>query len=977
MATANYEDGGERAQHIPSRAWIPLISNLAGVVDGHEPDLSPGTDSLDDLFRKEMKVNAASHAKTARSAVAQEKCRLRRIRMKDKPCKGTVRAKKDGRLHITVHEAAHTRYIGKAISALALDVHPNRKEITAQPKVALSLPQVPPQFNIVIMVVGSRGDIQPFLRIGKHLKNEYGHRVRVATHPTFRDFVEKDSGLEFFSVGGDPSELMAFMVKNPGIVPTFHTMKSGEIGKRRAAMAEMFDGFWRSCIHATEYESTNLKANDMDGRAVFIADAIIANPPSFAHVHCAEALGIPLHLVFTFPYTPTQAFPHPLASIKPSNVEQGHTNFLSYLLVEMMTWQGLGDLINDFRVNTLALDPVSTLWALCATYRMHVPVTYLWSPALIPKPGDWGEEIDVSGFVFLDLASTFEPPKALVEFLDAGEPPIYIGFGSIVVNDTDKLTEIIFEAVEKAGVRALVSRGWGEFGKEDAPDNIFMLDNTPHDWLFPRIKGCVHHGGAGTTAIGLKCGLPTMIVPFFGDQYFWGSMIGKSGAGPEPVPYKHLNSDKLAAGIKYLLTDKAKAAAGNIAISIELDGDGAKNAMETFQRHMRLYGPLTLSCSLIESNVAVWQVKGTNVRLGVLAAQILVESGRLCWTELRLLRHTEWHNFEGPGEPVTAVAESLMRSLRDIFSGIASAPYRLGKTAKRGVGHKMRQKKNKKINEIDQSNDSRQMEQASQSTSTESSKNKARKRSLTSVPSVEQYAEDISKSLGRTALAIARAPALLAVALAEGFHNAPRLYGDDTVRRPIRVSGIHSGLIASGRGFVYGLYDGVTGVISLPIRGAMNNGAVGFLKGTGMGISGLVLKSIAGILGTIGYSMQGVMKQAHRRRSPQKFIRSSRMAQGKREVANLDAIQAESVKEQVLAGWQVMQQLSQAVADEEDRRGISGQLNKARLDTALLYINVERASTCLNLLEAGKSLEEVMNLYKDRSLHGQDPTYMK
>lgn len=126
-------------------------------------------------------------------------------------------------------------------------------------------------------------------------------------------------------------------------------------------MAEMFDGFWRACIHATEDEKTNLKANTMDGREVFIADAIIANPPSFTHIHCAEALGVLLHLVFTFPYTLTQAFPHPLASIKKSNIDQGYTNFISYLLVGIMTWQGLGDLINDFRIKTLTLDAVSTL----------------------------------------------------------------------------------------------------------------------------------------------------------------------------------------------------------------------------------------------------------------------------------------------------------------------------------------------------------------------------------------------------------------------------------------------------------------------------------------------------------------------------------------------------------------------------------------------------------------------------------------
>jgi len=194
---------------------------------------------------------------------------------------------------------------------------------------------------------------------------------------------------------------------------------------------------------------------------------------------------------------------------------------MSYPLVEMMTWQGLGDLINRFRTTMLHLEEVSTLWAPGQLYRLKVPYTYMWSPSLIPKPKDWGPEIDVTGFVFLDLASSFTPPDDLKAFLDNGDPPVYIGFGSIVVDDPDEFTSLIFEAVKMAGCRALVSKGWGGFGSNaDCPDNIFMLENTPHDWLFPRCAAVVHHGGAGTTAIGLKTARPTMIVPSSGINHF-------------------------------------------------------------------------------------------------------------------------------------------------------------------------------------------------------------------------------------------------------------------------------------------------------------------------------------------------------------------------------------------------------------------------------------------------------------------------
>ena len=167
--------------------------------------------------------------------------------------------------------------------------------------------------NVVIHVVGSRGDVQPFVALGKVLKTTFGHRVRLATHPVFRSFIE-ENGLEFFSIGGDPAELMAFMVKNPGLMPGKDALRSGDIGKRRKGMYEIIRGCWRSCFEAGDGTGVEISDSNIDYRAdnadwatmetvldnkPFVADAIIANPPSFAHVHCAEKLGVPLHLMFT------------------------------------------------------------------------------------------------------------------------------------------------------------------------------------------------------------------------------------------------------------------------------------------------------------------------------------------------------------------------------------------------------------------------------------------------------------------------------------------------------------------------------------------------------------------------------------------------------------------------------------------------------------------------------------------------------
>lgn len=217
----------------------------------------------------------------------------------------------DGRVNININQKSRglTALLAPALRAqLPVDDHP-------PPYIPPSLAGAPgeappPPMNVVIHVVGSRGDVQPFVALGQVLKKTYGHRVRLATHPTFKQFVE-ENGLEFFSISGDPTELMAFMVKNPGLMPGVDSLRNGDIGKRRKGMYEIVTGCWRSCIEAgdgsgqaaSDDQLKGLESYDsalvLDGGRPFVADAIIANPPSFAHIHCAERLGIPLHLMFT------------------------------------------------------------------------------------------------------------------------------------------------------------------------------------------------------------------------------------------------------------------------------------------------------------------------------------------------------------------------------------------------------------------------------------------------------------------------------------------------------------------------------------------------------------------------------------------------------------------------------------------------------------------------------------------------------
>jgi hypothetical protein len=202
-------------------------------------------------------------------------------------------------------------------------------------------PSPAPRLNIAIHIVGSRGDVQPFIPIAQLLIGKYGHRVRICTHPNFKDLVESN-GVEFFSIGGDPEALMAYMVKNPGLLPSRESLKAGDIGKRKKEMAEILSGVWRSCIEAGDgTSSTPIKAaNVASAKDLFIADAIIANPPSMAHIHCAEKLNVPLHMVFTMPWSPTTRFHHPLAAMQYGEAEESVGNYLSFMMMELLTWEG-------------------------------------------------------------------------------------------------------------------------------------------------------------------------------------------------------------------------------------------------------------------------------------------------------------------------------------------------------------------------------------------------------------------------------------------------------------------------------------------------------------------------------------------------------------------------------------------------------------------------------------------------------------
>ncbi|CZR62698.1 related to sterol glucosyltransferase [Phialocephala subalpina] len=716
------------------------------------------------------------------------------------------------------------------------------------------------KLNIVVQVVGSRGDVQPFIALGNELQ-KHGHRVRLATHNTFRNFVESH-GLEFYPIGGDPEELMAYMVKNPGLIPSMKSLRQGDIQQKRAMVSQMLTGCWESCIEP-----------DPISGVPFVADAIIANPPSFGHVHCAQALGIPVHLMFTMPWTNTRAFPHPLANLKNGGSDNKLGNYTSYSVVEWLTWQGLGDVINKWR-ETMDLEPVSAMDGPNLAAQLKVPFTYCWSPALVPKPKDWAPHVDVCGFFFREAPNYTSPPD-LAAFLAAGPPPVYIGFGSIVIDHPVKMSNLIIEVVQKCGARAIISRGWS---KLDGPpmDNIFYLGDCPHEWLFQHVAAVVHHGGAGTTACGLLNGKPTTIVPFFGDQPFWGNMVAARGAGPKPIPHKTLNVENLAAAISFCLTPEANSAAKEIAYQMQLES-GVKTAVNSFHANLPIE---KLSCDIISDQPASWTYKrkGKSLKLSKLAVEILSEgrthgfdAKKLALYEPKpILIETNWH------EPISASTAAFVGWNIDVVeaaAGIVTKPYKEYKVGRTSVSTKsvasgsstpsLRSTHSSSSTEVES------LSTVSERTPSHSTASDRLSRKSTDIgrDGPPGFACTASRMAGASGKALADVNVKgfkgllvdIPLATAEGLRNVPALYGD-TVRDHGTVTDWKSGALVGGKAFMYGMGEGLTDIFTEPYRGGKKEGALGVVKGVGKGSVTLLTKTSYAMLGLVAYPGQGIAK---------------------------------------------------------------------------------------------------------------------
>jgi sterol 3beta-glucosyltransferase len=387
--------------------------------------------------------------------------------------------------------------------------------------------------RIAIIALGSRGDVQPYVALGKGLQ-QAGHSVRLLTHENYDQFVAAH-GLEFWPMRGDvqavvqSEEMQALLDKGNFLAINAHTAKLA----KAAALYWAEDGL----------------AGCQDS-ALILAGIGGMN----AGISLAEKLGVPFVQAPVVPFTPTATFP---GALFPQAVGRlgGAVNRLSHHLMRQLMWQGFRGADSAARQQLLNLPPAPFFGPYRSPSLAGQPVLCGVSPSVIPKPADWGENVHMTGYWFLDAEDDWTPPPALADFLDAGPAPVAIGFGSMSNRNPVEMTRLLVAAVEKAGQRAVLLSGWQGLATTELPNSILMLESAPHAWLFPRMAATVHHGGAGTTAAALRAGKPSLVVPFFGDQPFWGQRIADLGVGPAPVPRKRLTVDNLAEAIRQMTTD--------------------------------------------------------------------------------------------------------------------------------------------------------------------------------------------------------------------------------------------------------------------------------------------------------------------------------------------------------------------------------------------------------------------------------------
>ena len=412
--------------------------------------------------------------------------------------------------------------------------------------------------KIVLACVGSRGDVQPYVALGTGLRNA-GHQVTIATHMNFESLVASQS-LGFELIRGN-----------------IHEMLHSEAGHQWLAAGSSPIKFFTGIVRLTSDFFAQITTDLL--HACRNAEAIIYSPLALCVDSIAEKMSVPSCMATLQPVSPTRAFASPMF---PQKRLGGMYNLFTHFASRQFVWQPFRSQFNQWRREALQLSPYGFWGPLVRMQKENAPALCGFSSHVVPRPGDWRSACHITGYWFLDQPD-YTPAPQLLDFIRSGKPPVYIGFGSMSERDPENTFNLLVKALRLSKQRGILLSGWADLPQNHLHDDIFVIDSVPHDWLFPKMRGVVHHAGAGTTAAVFRAGVPNIAIPFFGDQNFWAERVLSLRTGPKPIPRKRLTAENLAAAIQQAIDDpQIKKNAAELGDKIRAE-NGVATAIELLQ----------------------------------------------------------------------------------------------------------------------------------------------------------------------------------------------------------------------------------------------------------------------------------------------------------------------------------------------------------------------------------------------------------
>jgi UDP:flavonoid glycosyltransferase YjiC (YdhE family) len=415
--------------------------------------------------------------------------------------------------------------------------------------------------QITVLAAGSQGDVQPYLALAVALK-EAGYTVRFAANSNFSDLVSMYE-LDFFPIRVNSHEVIhndrtrAWLDSDSPVLLALNTIRAV-----RPVVHQLLVDAFDAC-----------KGN---GLIIYNCYALpfIYYFGRYLEIPCIPAT---LHPV------PTRSYPaiHSNMRYSPS----GTFNMFTHMLVNQLSWQVF---LPEVRKFWKGKDRISFIGPFKKDLDGRIPILCGYSPTVVPEAVDLPGHVKVCGYWFLNPHPGWMPNPSLVDFIRSGRRPIYIGFGSMGSRKNNQATtDLIVRALAETGQRAVLASGWSGLGlDQQLPDEVFLVSDVPHQWLFPQMAAIVHHGGIGTTGAGLGAGVPNVVISHFGDQNYWGKRIAELGAGPEPIAHKKLTVERLTRAISSATQDQTmRDEARNIGARITAE-NGIERAIQTIQPYV-------------------------------------------------------------------------------------------------------------------------------------------------------------------------------------------------------------------------------------------------------------------------------------------------------------------------------------------------------------------------------------------------------